>query len=372
MKLLKLSTLLVSAFFATTTFAAPSNVIVFGDSLSDAGMNTSFATGDVGNNAWVPTSGKIGAPITSLDATTNTHPLWINDFLAIILPGAVLYPSSQAASPYNNNIDYAYASAETNAHFLNDLSSNAYPPYVGTADGCTGPGQVSPTLSCVPGVLSQINTYLSAVQNKPNPNTLFILWAGGNDIFNNIAKLMSGLKTANNGYNYPEMSKQAQAAVELNPTTATSAELSTPIRNLLEAKDTLVAAGVNVNNIYVINLPDISRTPAANALTNGNKTILGILSAVSQSYNNNLLSALSENIFDQHNLPKNHVLSAYDWFNDILNNPAKYNLTNTTDSCVTDKQDPLCNGFVFFNDKHPTVAVGEIIGQNVAAAINAK
>ncbi len=61
------------------------NLIVFGDSLSDAG-NGKLATknnrdNDTGNNTWIKAQGKTGAPLTSLDPNSKTHPICVNNFL---------------------------------------------------------------------------------------------------------------------------------------------------------------------------------------------------------------------------------------------------------------------------------------------------
>lgn len=360
--------LLASLFLLLVTVvnAQTQNIIVFGDSLSDAGPN--LKSNDTGNNDWVITTNKVGAPITSVDILSSNHPLWINYVANTLLPNSSVIPYHMLKTPqdaYYYNIDYAYASAETNEHYLNDLDTeHAYPSYVD--ENCTHPGFVAANLACVPGILKQIDIYLTDVNKHPNPNTLFIIWAGGNDIFNNTAKLLSSFKkeTVNNN-----IAQFLIKTVMFNPQPLTNFSnnfFSYPVYNILKAKDKLIAAGVNVNQIYILNLPDLARTPAAYALAKGKSTLLTLFHLLTKTYNESLLLALSKNIFNKNNLSANHIISIYDFFNTVLNSPAQYQLTNVTDSCVSVSGDPHCIGFVFFNEKHPTVQMEKLIADKLS------
>ncbi len=171
------------------------NIIVFGDSLSDAGSFI-LHDDDQGNNFWVKTSGKKGAPIVNQDEKTGLHPLWINFLVAqIISDNPIIYPVRKSQllhlNPLADNLSYAWAGAETNFHYLNNAVTDVpYPLYNDQHCDVTGPGLISPEEACTPGVLRQVALYLQAVNNKPNSRTLFIIWAGGNDIFYNINKLI--------------------------------------------------------------------------------------------------------------------------------------------------------------------------------------
>lgn len=375
------SRIAVSVFFlfgvptALALPVTPSHVVVFGDSLSDAGMNTQMQ--DSGNNTWARFQGKTGAPATSLDASTRTHPLWINFFLAKQFPLTFLFPVRVAKQlgmhPSLVHVSYAYAAAETGDHYLNDIAGEKFPP---TADAlCQQPGKISDSLACVPGILKQIDLYLADVTH-PRGADLYLIWAGGNDIFNNVNKIISmsdrdhlatlpatiagALKTSF----FPTETPDASAAV-IFP------DLSHPIYNLLQAKNRLIAAGVKPEQIYFIDLPDLSKTPAGIQLAKGNPVILAMLSQVSSTFNFSLRAALVYNPLDKNSLPVSHVLSSHDLLNEIFAHPDKYGMTHLAESCVADKKDPLCEGYFFFNDKHPTAKTGKILGEGMAEQVGA-
>ena len=191
---------LVLSFVICLLFnCANANIIIFGDSLSDSASLSSRAGDkqDQGNNTWIKTQGKTGAPITSEDESTHLNPVWGN-----YLTNNTLSPSSQMkqlnVSPLTNNINYAWASSETGENFLNDLSSKPYPPY--DTDICLsiGPGKIDDNTSCVPSLLTQVQLYLTDVEGKPSSDTKFIIWSGGNDVFNNITKIAEKNKNNNN------------------------------------------------------------------------------------------------------------------------------------------------------------------------------
>lgn len=358
----------------TAAFCEPP-VIIFGDSLSDAGMNT--PNQDRGNNLWIKTQGKTGAPITSLDPETRTHPLWVNQLTHFRLPGNTLYPLRmmlmQQANPATHSINYAYASAETGNHFLNDISGKAFPPYVDQI--CKKPGQISANIACVPGVLKQIQMYLDAVGHKPAPDTLFIIWAGGNDILNNINKARAflhsqGFKKLSAVLLQSLMGASKDGRPQIPH--AVIPELSAPIDNLLEAKDKLIAAGIQPEQIYVLNLPDLSKTPAGMQLSGGNPAFLHAIQLMITGFNEMLALALTHHPFNDNNLPASHILSMYELLNKILDHPEKYQLTQLSGNCVADRKAPLCTGYVFFDNKHPTVKTGQIIAEWVADHLQKK
>ncbi len=83
-------------------------------------------------------------------------------------------------------------------------------------------------------------------------------------------------------------------------------EFSTPVNNIVQAKDKLLAAGVSTDQIYIINLPDLSLSPAARKLANGNKALLSLFKVISEAFNTKLrwhcliMSFILERIFLPH------------------------------------------------------------------------
>jgi len=360
------------SIFPFPAIAAP-HIIIFGDSLSDAGMNTS--TSDQGNNTWALAEGKIGAPITSLDPQTLTHPLWINTLVSENFKGEKLYPIRIAQmrflDPGTHSISYAFASAETGDHFLNDISGEKIPPLVDAA--CPAPGKISEHLACVPSVIKQVKMYLDAVHHV-GPSDIFIIWAGGNDLFNNVKKLI-GVFDHKKTEKFPDVLWQKiNATLSSEKTSATDESLfpsfSHPVYNLLAAKDLLIARGATADQIYVIDLPDLAKTPAGVALSGGNSAILKVVHGITTAFNTSLRLALSHDPFNKHNLPAAHILSSHDLLNEIFANPEKYGMTHLSDNCVKDGMAPRCPGYVFFNDKHPTAPMGKVLGEWIAKSLS--
>lgn len=324
------------------------NMIVFGDSLSD-----------VGNNTWILMDSKnIGAPITN----TNNHNLpyvWIN-YLAESKLSKPVYPSSTPGlNPLQDNISYAYASAETGDEYLNSnwpQDSNA-PPYINT-EHCqsTGPGviknQTGEIIStCNPGLLKQIDIYLNDVHHQPSKNTVFFIWSGANDLQNFLSIYFQS------HHSIPSLLERR--ALE-----------NRVASHVNEAKNKLIDAGVSPSMIYIMNLPDLSKVPAV--ITGDGSwefyvkkillTITSTLSEVSRDYNSELLMQDTQ---DKYFLSHSHYIDVAHFFNELITNPDKYQLNNVTESCVAKNATPSCNGYVFYNDKHPTTIVYKILSDDL-------
>lgn len=365
----------ICVLFATISPASSamySNLIVFGDSLSDAASLSSEATmtkeKDIGNNTWVKTEGKKGAPITNIDFLSKSRSLWPNDLMsdATLLEAnpnstRIIYPSSQANqrgySPLRYSIDYAWASAETGAHYTNDLNSRY--PYDDQVCERTGPGQYFPTSSCVPGVLLQVKQYLNDVDHHPNPHSVIIIWAGGNDIFNNIAKVAAQNKQDSKPL---LLLKMLNVAFPVLPTAKGNEPLSRAVKNLKQAVVMLIQAGVSAQNIYVINMPDLANTPASQGFAKGNKILLYALTAITEIFNATLRIELAFNYVNPgFNLLNDHIISAGQAFGDILKDSQALGFDRRLNSCVRDGATPYCKGYIFFNGKHPTTQVQRYI-----------
>ena len=316
--------------------AAYKNVVIFGDSLSDTG-----------NNAWVAIDGysRGGAPIT------NGYKIW-PDFLVNhpnLVSETALYLYADHRNPTVDNINYAYASAETGDQYIDDTTSAAYPPY---NVNCQGPGT-----GCVPGVINQIDFFAQDLKGQtPNPKTLFIIWAGGNDIFDDVAKLLTK--------NTPATTQQLLTLQAMTHGEVSNKQLSNPIANVRRAVTKLINLGVDRQQIYVFNLPDLSIAPAAKSYPTY------LLRGITMAYNGGLATALhfggpiaSLRAPFHFDLPKGHVYSAYKEMNQLLQ---REQFTDKTDSCIAAGALPECNGYFFFNDKHPSAAVAPLIGDDVA------
>lgn len=391
MRVITLKSLIISLVCGLFTFEAVasvpvkfSNLIVFGDSLSDAASlspEPNLATKkDHGNNYWVKAQGSIGAPITSIDPVTKLKTLWPNDLvkeatLFDLNPNHTryIYPWSQARemgySALRYNISYAWAGAETGADYTNDfdLHSNlryAFPAYAHNNLACqtTGPGYINPNHSCIPGVLLQVQQYLVDVNQHPNPNSLIIIWAGGNDLFNNAGKIADKNSNKNFAMLLIDM-LNVPYPINLN---AGIAPLSNPVNNIKQAVILLMQAGVSRNNIYVINLPDLAKTPAAQKIAAGRTSVLYLWTLITLVFDTYLEGKLAfDYVHPAFNLPRNHIISSYTIFADILKNAPKYGFSKQLQNCVADHAPASCPGYIFFDEKHPTAEVHKQISNNL-------
>ncbi|MDQ2775245.1 MAG: SGNH/GDSL hydrolase family protein [Acidobacteriota bacterium] len=168
MKLL-VATCCVSLLPLSAAFGAPlgiSQLVVFGDSLSDTG-NAAFGTlGILPGPATNYASGEFTDGPSTSPSTTGPQGIWVDQ----IAPKLGV-PVPQAAYATSGGTDYA----------------------VGSAD--TGINKSFPGILQAPYVTQQVGSYLSS--NKPSSTSLYSFWAGANDI----ADMKSPQTAADNIYN---------------------------------------------------------------------------------------------------------------------------------------------------------------------------
>ena len=262
-----------------------SQLVVFGDSLSDNG-NAAFALGGKLPGNYAPNALTDG-PGTS-PPTTGPLGLWIDQFAPKL---GVPDPQPFVAGGTN----YAVASAKTGHN-----SSFAFP--------------VPPALpTSVPYVTDQVGLYLAG--KTVSPTSLYIFWAGSNDI---------------NGAG--------------NPVTAAD-NISANIQTL---------AGSGATQFLWVNEPPLGATPAGKASGQ-----VAALNAASNAFDAEWavdIAALKA---------KGIVVAGVDvnqLFTQIAGNPSAFGFTNATDpawcgtgglaTCATNNP----NQFVFWDQEHPTTA----------------
>ncbi len=336
------------------------NMIAFGDSLSDAAPTYRADHTQKGNNTWVHPNGVTsytGAPITNaLSATDASRYLWVNYLiqaypfslgghdLLIRRDLAVLASSKKTsikAMVTQHNVSYATASAETGNNYINDKQPSPWP----TID-CTEGFVATATYSCVPSLLKQIHLYLDDVDNDINPHSLFVIWIGGNDFYQNILKLLS------------KDNKEP---------------LSHPIRNTTKAVQILLNKGVPAEHIFVFDLPNFSLVPSIISLVNENiqnpmlrKFALRLISATSTLYNSWLKTELV--LATRGAFSPAQLFSTSDLLTAIKDNKDDIRQRlgihqPLSQSCTAAKQLPVCAGFFFYNDMHPTTTVHAFIAE---------
>jgi phospholipase/lecithinase/hemolysin len=175
------------------------------------------------------------------------------------------------------------------------------------------------------------------------------VWAGANDLF-----LTSALIA--NGSLPPDANTFTQAA-------------DAAASNVESAIDTLIGAGAK--HILAVNLPDFGEIPAADDPTN---PLAPFWPGYTDEFNKQFLDADYLAGLD----PSVH-LTEFDirgLLDDVISNPAKYNLTNVTDACLPTVGPmpvaPPCSDpgeYLFWDSAHPTAAADRIIGDAFARAV---
>jgi outer membrane lipase/esterase len=286
-----------------------STVVVFGDSLSDAGTFRPFLLG-------------LGLPASVVAGmgrfTTNPGPVWA-ELVSQYYSGTTATPSNAGGN------DFAQGGARVSS---------------------------SPGVSTPPGmperpVSTQVTEYLARTGGAADPNALYALWAGANDVFFNLGALQAGQIT--------------QAQLQANVLGAATSEIQQIAR--------LQAAGARY--IMVFGLPDIGATPAFA----GSAATAGAVTQISAGYNTTLWSGLASAGIRV--IP----VDTFSLFAEIRANPTLYGFTNTT-SFACGPFPPITNAstitslfcnpatlvapnaastYTFADSVHPTTAVHAII-----------
>ncbi|GGA49510.1 autotransporter outer membrane beta-barrel domain-containing protein [Dyella nitratireducens] len=339
------------------------SVVVFGDSLSDAG-NISLATNP-----------SIQPP---LKFTTN--------------PGNVTIQNVAAGLGYSltaslaGGTDYAWGGAGINNN---------------------SPG----TPSTVPTITSQVTSYLAT--NSTNPHALYAMWGGANDIFNAATSVAAGATAQqliaqtlaaeasqavaaglipNNATAIAAFEAQITPTVtaQVNAQVAAAAGVSS-LQTATQAQTTIAAAAqqevkligalqaAGAKNIVVFNLPNIGLTPEA--LEQG-ASAASSLTTLSVIYNGQLNAGIGQ-------LGKGIIpVNAFALLSQVIANPGAYGFTNvTTPACGVGSSSVECGPqgsglpytyaagtnqtYLFADGVHPTTAADVMLSQVVLSELAA-
>jgi phospholipase/lecithinase/hemolysin len=297
----------------TAAQAGPySGLYAFGDSLSD-----------VGNDAII-TGGAIPKTTIYTDGTTAGRfangPNYL-DGLATSL-GLSLAPSLAGGT------DYAYGGARTN--------------------------YITPGLVPFGGLSfnQQIAAY-DSMHVTADPNALYVLWIGANDMADAIGAAAGG----NAG--------------------AIGAAIGTAMSGIGGAIGNLASLGAQ--HFLVPNLPDLSLTPRIGALNN--PLLDSVARGASVAFNQNLASTLNVSAFSGLDIRDLDIFGA---LNNIVANPAGYGFTNVSTPCYTGEVDgtalppgsaiapTVCadpSQYLFWDYEHPTTALHAEVTRFAFAAV---
>jgi phospholipase/lecithinase/hemolysin len=285
--------LAVAAAASSSALASYNQVVFFGDSLSDTG------------NLYAITGGAIPASPPYYNGQFSNGPVWTQDFAAAL---------GLSATPF------AYGTGGTNYAIA----------------GATM-GYYADATAEIP---VELGLYLGATSNVADPNALYVILGGGNDI-----KYAAALDAATAVSNVTNAALAVDGMVQ-----------------------TLYAAGAR--NILVANLPDIGKTPLASvdAATSAGAT------ALTQIFNSTLAAALagSEAAFAGLDLD---TLDLYGLMNSVIADPTGYGFSNVTDACKSgDLGVPgtVCanpDSYLFWDAFHPTAKAHMLIADAALRAV---
>ena len=277
-------------FVGQVQAASFSSMVVFGDSLSDVG-NTNIATGGPG----------VGVPLAPyFSGRFSNGPVWIETLAANL--------GLSTAPALAGGTNFAFGGAPTGAPI---------PP------------------AAVPSLVDQLATlYFPATGGFSDPNALYVIWGGGNDI-------RAG-----------------------DPSGAAS--------NIASMITDLANAPGGAQTFLIPNLPDIGLTPEAAA---AGPAAQAAATGATLFHNNALHNAI---VGLRASLGVTIIeLDVFGFLNDIIANPAAAGITNTTDACfsgATGVGGPgtVCanpDEYVFFDGIHPTANAHQLLGEFATAAV---
>lgn len=183
-----------------------------------------------------------------------------------------------------------------------------------------------------PGLAYQLGWYASQTGGHADPNALYVVYGGGNDI--------------NHGSN-----------------------LTQSLTTLYGIVDTLINMGAT--NIVIPNAPDLGRTPG----NNGDAGLSATMTARSLAFNQGLAHVI-DLLEAAHHID---LLEAdvFAWSNEILNHGSAYGLTDTSTHCVAGYGTgggPVCNNpnqHFYWDDIHPTATIHHLVGDRLIALVDA-
>lgn len=287
-----------------------SGVYVFGDSLSDAGIYRPGLAALVGGTAAAAGLGRF---------TTNPGPVW-----------------SELVSTY-----YGFTPSPSNANNGNIFAQGGMRVTDPAPASLLGPGGTQRPVS------TQITEYLARGNGAADPNALYGVWVGANDVFTQLGALQAGAIT--------------QAQLQTNVLAAATAEIGQIAR----------LRGAGARYIMVFTIPDIGVTPgfATNPLASS-------ITQLVAGYNTTLLTGLQSQGISV--IP----IDSFSLLAEIRANPTPYGFTNiTVPACTPAGSSSLtcsaanlaapnaATSFIFADGVHPTTAAHRIVADYALSLI---
>lgn len=313
---------LVAASFATPAGAVSfSQLVVFGDSLSDAG------------NAYAMT----GTPLIDGYPRFPPSPPYSGTFSNG--PTAAQYLASQ----FGVTAQLGWPTADTASNNLAvGGARNGTGNYNVEINSPPGLGIAYPALAQT-GIQRQVERYATQHPSVPDaPSTLFLLWGGANDMF---------------------------LGLETRPPAEIGDVIQSAITDL--SSDVLALANLGAQHILIPGLPDLGKTPEG---LSKDPAVSAYMSQASAEYNMGLDSAIGQ--ISGVLAPAGVRLYEFDttaFLGRIVANAAAFGFDDTTHSCLYDGGIEAlikgCAGYLYFDRVHPTTAAHQLLAGGFAAAV---
>ena len=318
---------LLLQFFLLGTTTAQNNtngLVVFGDSLSDTG-NKFAITGFANTPPYTELLEFFlvaDGPYTRGGLHHSNGATWIEQYARPLGQAGYVRPALRSQGTARN---YAYGGARARLEPVIIPNANQHLP-------------------------AQVTNFLADVNNVAPSDALYILFIGGNDIFD------------------------AVFALSLDPTGSTSITvLNNAVMSVAYEVARLNSAGAT--HFVVMNAPDVGLTPAvaiADAIFSSSNPainpgdVIAAATLFSTIYNAGLNAALGS-------VPGVQIIDIFTEFQNLVSNPQDFGLSNSTHACVTPEQPPYsCKNpdeFVFWDGVHPTKVTHGIIADIVSDAL---
>ncbi len=327
---------LITRFFAASMFlavapafadSAYSDMYVFGDSLSDPG-NAFVFTGEVSVRPY-NASGIPDAPYPmGRGKTFSNGATW-----AQVLGQAMRHQGATGPALRTSRFtNYAFGGARA-------------------ADSASNPFDMG----------EQVTQFLTDQDGMADPDALYAVWFGGNDIRDALVAFLVAYEATLIGGGSMEDAQAAGAA-------AAGAVIIASLSSYMDNLTALVLSGAT--NFLILNAPNVGVAPAVTALGSNASDLAWAFSA---AFNSELDTALDQ--FESA-LPWTHVtrVDAFSAITEIVFNPEPYGLSNTTESCITPevKKGAICdapNEYLFWDGLHATRAGHQLIAEHVMGAM---
>lgn len=217
-----------------------------------------------------------------------------------------------------------------------------------------GGARARPGLPIIPNLNQQLPTqvenFLADVNSNAPANALYMLFIGSNDIFD------------------------AVVALSIDPTgNLSNTVIQQAITSVATEIGNLALAGAT--HFVVINAPDLGLTPAVKLVDASISAVdpnipagfvIAAATAFSEAFNGGLNAVVGA-------IPGVEIINIFDTFQELVFDPQAFGLTNSTDACVTPEQPPYAckdaDGYVFWDGVHPSKTAHGIIAHMVAEAL---